>query len=55
MPGGPQPAELYDLNDFLTEAAMPTANLITVEVHDDGTATRSEDWPLIGGTVTLPA
>ena len=37
-PGVPQPAELYDLNDFLTEAAMPTANLITVEVHEDGTA-----------------
>ncbi|CAI9412598.1 molybdopterin cofactor-binding domain-containing protein [Nocardioides sp. T2.26MG-1] len=37
-PGVPQPAELYDLNDFLTEAATPTANLITVTVHDDGTA-----------------
>lgn len=38
IPGVPQPAELYDLNDFLTEAAMPTANLITVTVHEDGTA-----------------
>ncbi|WP_395657221.1 molybdopterin cofactor-binding domain-containing protein [Nocardioides sp.] len=38
VPGTPQPAELYDLNDFLTEAAMPTANLITVEVHEDGAA-----------------
>src|SRR4051794_19115311 len=38
IPGTPQPAELYDLNDFLTEAAMPTANLITVTVHEDGTA-----------------
>ena len=38
VPGTPQPAELYDLNDFLTEAAMPTANLITVTVHEDGTA-----------------
>lgn len=38
VPGTPQPAELYDLNDMLTEAAMPTANLITVTVHDDGTA-----------------
>ena len=37
-PGTPQPAELYDLNDMLTEAAMPTANLITVTVHEDGTA-----------------
>jgi isoquinoline 1-oxidoreductase beta subunit len=38
VPGTPQPAESYDLNDFLTEAAMPTANLITVTVHEDGTA-----------------
>ena len=38
LPGVPQPAELYDLNDLLTEAAMPTANLITVTVHEDGTA-----------------
>ncbi|HEU5036368.1 MAG TPA: molybdopterin cofactor-binding domain-containing protein [Nocardioides sp.] len=38
VPGTPQPAELYDLNDLLTEAAMPTANLITVAVHEDGTA-----------------
>ncbi|WP_395690624.1 molybdopterin cofactor-binding domain-containing protein [Nocardioides sp.] len=38
VPGTPQPAELYDLNDFLTEVAMPTANLITVTVHEDGTA-----------------
>lgn len=37
-PGTPQPAELYDLNDFLTQAATPTANLITVTVHEDGTA-----------------
>lgn len=34
----PQPAELYDLNDALTDAARPTANLITIEIHDDGTA-----------------
>src|SRR6478735_3489784 len=38
IPGVPQPAELYDLNDLLTEAAMPTANLITVTVHEDGPA-----------------
>ncbi|MBZ5738359.1 molybdopterin cofactor-binding domain-containing protein [Nocardioides mangrovi] len=38
VPGTPQPAELYDLNDMLTEAAMPTANLIAVTVHEDGTA-----------------
>ena len=37
-PGTPQPAEAYDLNDFLTQAATPTANLITITVHEDGTA-----------------
>ncbi len=38
VPTGPQPAELYDLNDALTDSCRPTANMITVEVHDDGTA-----------------
>ena len=38
VPTGPQVAELYDLNDAVTDAARPTANLITVEVHKDGTA-----------------
>lgn len=38
LPSGPQPAELYDLNDMLTDATRPTANLITVVVHEDGTA-----------------
>ncbi len=38
IPSGPQPAEVYDLNDMLTDAARPTANLITVVVNEDGTA-----------------
>ncbi|RYU08763.1 molybdopterin cofactor-binding domain-containing protein [Nocardioides iriomotensis] len=38
LPSGPQPAEVYDLNDMLTDATRPTANLITVVVHEDGTA-----------------
>ena len=38
IPTLPQPAELYDLNDALTDAARPTANLITIEIHEDGTA-----------------
>ena len=38
VPTGPQPAEIYDLNDALTDSCRPTANLITVEVHEDGTA-----------------
>ncbi len=38
VPSGPQPAELYDLNDLLTDAARPTANLVTVTINEDGTA-----------------
>ena len=34
----PEPADIYDLNDLLTEAALPTSGLITVQVHSDGTA-----------------
>src|SRR3954447_13781766 len=35
---GPQIAELYDLNDLVDEACLPTANLVTVTVNHDGTA-----------------
>jgi len=35
---GPQIAELYDLNDLIDDSCRPTANLITVSVHPDGTA-----------------
>ena len=38
VPTGPQPAEIYDLNDALTDSCRPTANMITIEVHEDGTA-----------------
>jgi isoquinoline 1-oxidoreductase subunit beta len=38
VPSQPQPADLYDLNQMLTDAARPTSNLITVQVHKDGTA-----------------
>ena len=38
IPTIPGVAELYDLNDFLTDAARPTANLVTITIHDDGTA-----------------
>jgi isoquinoline 1-oxidoreductase beta subunit len=37
-PSGPQVAELYDLNDFITDSCRPTANLITITVRSDGTA-----------------
>jgi isoquinoline 1-oxidoreductase beta subunit len=38
IPTAPQVPELYDLNDMLTDAARPTANLITVTINEDGTA-----------------
>jgi isoquinoline 1-oxidoreductase beta subunit len=38
VPSGPQVAELYDLNDFVTDTSRPTAHLITITVRDDGTA-----------------
>jgi isoquinoline 1-oxidoreductase beta subunit len=37
-PGGPQLAEYYDLNDFITDSCRPTANLITIQVRKDGSA-----------------
>jgi isoquinoline 1-oxidoreductase beta subunit len=38
IPSAPEPSDLYDLNDLLTAAATPTANLITVRLNRDGTA-----------------
>jgi isoquinoline 1-oxidoreductase beta subunit len=38
VPSPPQVAEGYDLEDAQTDAARPTAQLITITVHDDGTA-----------------
>src|ERR1044072_5717596 len=49
IPTLPQIPELYDLNDFLTDCSRPTANLIAIAVHPDGTASfalpRSENGP----------
>jgi isoquinoline 1-oxidoreductase beta subunit len=38
IPTVPGPAEILDLNDLLTLAAAPTANLITVKIGTDGRA-----------------
>ena len=35
---GPQIAEIYDLNDFVTDTCRPTANLIQIQIRKDGTA-----------------
>ena len=39
VPSPPQIAETYDLEDAQTDAARPTAQLITITVNEDGTAT----------------
>jgi isoquinoline 1-oxidoreductase beta subunit len=38
VPSPPQIAEAYDLEDAQTDAARPTAQLITITVNEDGTA-----------------
>jgi isoquinoline 1-oxidoreductase beta subunit len=38
IPSAPEKADEYDLNDLLTDATKPTANMITVTMHKDGTA-----------------
>src|SRR6266568_1859763 len=38
IPSNPQMADLYDLNDQLTDSTMPTMNMIRVVMNKDGTA-----------------
>jgi isoquinoline 1-oxidoreductase beta subunit len=38
VPSAPQLPETYDLEDLQTDAARPTSALITIEIHEDGTA-----------------
>jgi isoquinoline 1-oxidoreductase beta subunit len=38
IPSGPGMSEVYDLNDLLTDSTRLTADMITVTVHKDGTA-----------------
>ncbi len=52
IPSGPQPPEIYDLNDMLTDAARATSNLITVVVNEDGTASFALPRSEIGQGVT---
>lgn len=52
VPSAPQPPELYDLNDMLTDATRPTANLITVTVNEDGTASFALPRAEVGQGIT---
>ncbi|GDY31542.1 isoquinoline 1-oxidoreductase subunit beta [Gandjariella thermophila] len=52
IPSPPEPADTYDLSDALTDAAMPTANLITVQVNPDGTASFALPRAEVGQGIT---
>ncbi|MCL8011514.1 molybdopterin cofactor-binding domain-containing protein [Streptomyces sp. AS02] len=52
VPSVPGPAEIYDLNDMLTHAALPTANLITIRLDTDGTASFSLPRAEVGQGIT---
>ncbi|MCZ4611192.1 molybdopterin-dependent oxidoreductase [Streptomyces sp. Lzd4kr] len=52
VPSLPGPAEIYDLNDMLTHAALPTANLITIRLDSDGTASFALPRAEVGQGIT---
>jgi isoquinoline 1-oxidoreductase beta subunit len=52
LPTPPQPVDEYDLNDLLTDAALPTSALITVQVHTNGTASFALPRAEVGQGVT---
>ncbi len=52
IPSGPEPADLYDLTDLLTDATIPTANLITVVLNSDGTVSFALPRAEVGQGIT---
>ncbi|MFI0469141.1 molybdopterin cofactor-binding domain-containing protein [Saccharopolyspora sp. 5N102] len=48
----PEITEIVDLNDLMTVAARPTANLITVEVNEDGTVSFALPRAEVGQGIT---
>lgn len=52
VPTVPGPADLYDLNDLLTDAARPTSALVTVRVNSDGTASFALPRAEVGQGIT---
>lgn len=52
IPSLPSIPELYDLNDLLTHAAAPTANLITININEDGTASFALPRAEVGQGIT---
>lgn len=52
IPTVPQPAEVYDLNDFLTHITLPTSQLITISIDDDGGASFALPRAEVGQGIT---
>ncbi|MFJ8079063.1 molybdopterin cofactor-binding domain-containing protein [Streptomyces sp. NPDC096205] len=52
VPSVPGPAEIYDLNDMLTHATLPTAGLITIRLDPDGTASFALPRAEVGQGIT---
>ncbi|MEU8974643.1 molybdopterin cofactor-binding domain-containing protein [Streptomyces monashensis] len=52
VPSVPGPAEIYDLNDMLTHATLPTADLITIRIDADGTASFALPRAEVGQGIT---
>ncbi|MEU5379815.1 MULTISPECIES: molybdopterin cofactor-binding domain-containing protein [unclassified Streptomyces] len=52
VPSLPGPAEIYDLNDMLTHATLPTASLITIRMDADGTASFALPRAEVGQGIT---
>ena len=52
VPSPPELSDIYDLSDLLTDAALPTSNLITVTVNADGTASFALPRAEVGQGIT---
>lgn len=48
----PQPADLFDLTDLQTLAALPTSNLISIRINKDGTASFALPRAEVGQGIT---
>ncbi|WP_422070513.1 xanthine dehydrogenase family protein molybdopterin-binding subunit [Streptomyces orinoci] len=48
----PELTKLFDFNDMLTDAALPTSGFITIEVHADGTASFALPRAEVGQGIT---
>jgi isoquinoline 1-oxidoreductase beta subunit len=52
IPSVPELADVFDLTDLQTLAAMPTSNLIAIQIHTDGTASFALPRAEVGQGIT---